>query len=203
MPTLSNSVNCRYGMSRALSDEDASKEMKKMVTFIMQEATEKVKEIRIKADEEFNIEKAKLVRQETVSIETNFIKRLSQAEVKRKMYHNFIFFNNLLFYSAQSNQINKTRLKILQYRDERLTEIIEEARNALDSLKKDPISYSNLLFDLSLDVFYRLMEGEVLLECVSGDLELVRDASVKAAELFKNSTGINIRVSVVANLSEN
>lgn len=72
-------------MSRALSDEEASKEMKKMLTFIMQEATEKAKEIKIKADEEFNIEKAKLVRQETTSIETNFSKRLGQAEVKRKM----------------------------------------------------------------------------------------------------------------------
>lgn len=72
-------------MSRALSDEEASKEMKKMVTFILQEASEKAKEIRIKADEEFNIEKAKLVRQETTAIETNFSKRLGQAEVKRKM----------------------------------------------------------------------------------------------------------------------
>lgn len=72
-------------MSRALSDEEASKEMKKMVAFIMQEATEKAKEIKIKADEEFNIEKAKLVRQETTSIETNFAKRLNQADVKRKM----------------------------------------------------------------------------------------------------------------------
>lgn len=72
-------------MSRALSDEEASKEMKKMVTFIMQEASEKSKEIRIKADEEFNIEKAKLVRQETISIENNFTKRLGQTEVKRKM----------------------------------------------------------------------------------------------------------------------
>lgn len=73
-------------MSRALSDDEASKEMKKMVTFILQEASEKAKEIRIKADEEFNIEKAKLVRQETTAIENNFSKRLGMAEVKRKMY---------------------------------------------------------------------------------------------------------------------
>lgn len=72
-------------MSRGLSDDEASREMKKMVAFIMQEATEKAKEIRIKADEEFNIEKAKLVRQETTAIETNFARRLNQAVVKRKM----------------------------------------------------------------------------------------------------------------------
>lgn len=82
-PTVSKTVS---EMSRALSDEEASKEMKKMVTFIMQEASEKAKEIRIKADEEFNIEKAKLVLHETTSIEANFSKRLGQAEVKRKMY---------------------------------------------------------------------------------------------------------------------
>ena len=72
-------------MSRAFTDDEASKEMKKMVTFILQEANEKAKEIRIKADEEFNIEKAKLVRQETTSIESNYIKKLTQVDVKKKM----------------------------------------------------------------------------------------------------------------------
>ncbi len=72
-------------MSRAFTDDEASREMKKMVTFILQEANEKAKEIRIKADEEFNIEKAKLVRQETVMIESNYSKRLNQADVKKKM----------------------------------------------------------------------------------------------------------------------
>jgi V-type H+-transporting ATPase subunit E len=72
-------------MSRAYTDDEASKEMKKMVTFILQEANEKAKEIRIKADEEFNIEKAKLVRQETISIESNYIRKLNQVDVKKKM----------------------------------------------------------------------------------------------------------------------
>jgi V-type H+-transporting ATPase subunit E len=39
-----------------------------------------------KADEEFNIEKAKLVRSETVAIEAFFEKKLKQAEITRKMY---------------------------------------------------------------------------------------------------------------------
>ena len=85
-------------MSRALSDEEASKEMKKMVTFIMQEASEKAKELRIKADEEFNVEKAKLVLQETTSIEANFSKRLCQAEVKRKMYKNSLYIIFIYFF---------------------------------------------------------------------------------------------------------
>lgn len=71
---------------KGLSDDEASKEMKKMVAFIMQEAAEKSREIQIKADEEFNIEKAKLVRQETTTIEQQYQKKLKQADVKRKMY---------------------------------------------------------------------------------------------------------------------
>jgi len=98
-------------MSRALSDEEASKEMKKMVTFIMQEASEKAKEIRIKADEEFNIEKAKLVLQETTSIEANFAKRLGQAEVKRKMYNiiNYFIHLNIKIIFLEPNQIKLTK----------------------------------------------------------------------------------------------
>lgn len=84
-----------------------------------------------------------------------------------------------------------------------MTEIIEEARNSLGNLKADPSYYSNLLLNLSLDVFYRLMEKEVLLECVPVDLELVKEASQKAAELFKESTGIDVHVSVLGNLHEN
>ena len=41
-----------------------------MTAFIRQEALEKAREIQLKADEEFAIEKSKLVRQETASIDT-------------------------------------------------------------------------------------------------------------------------------------
>lgn len=71
--------------SKPLSDDEASKEMKKMVAFIMQEAAEKCREIEIKSDEEFNIEKAKLVRNETAAIETHYQRKLKQADVKRRM----------------------------------------------------------------------------------------------------------------------
>lgn len=72
--------------ARALNDEEVYSEMKKMVAFIKQEALEKAREIKVKADEEFSIEKAKLVRQESANIEANAQRRVKQAEVQRKMY---------------------------------------------------------------------------------------------------------------------
>ena len=72
-------------MSRPLTDEEVNLEMRKMVAFIQQEAIEKAREIQIKADEEFNIEKAKYVRQEALAIEANFAKKLKKADIERKM----------------------------------------------------------------------------------------------------------------------
>ena len=72
-------------MSRGLNDSEVSQEMQKMVSFIKQEALEKAREIKIKADEEFNIEKAKLVRQETLALESFYQKKKKQAQVQRKM----------------------------------------------------------------------------------------------------------------------
>lgn len=107
-----------------------------------------------------------------------------------------------MIFSAQSNQINKTRLKVLQFRDERLNEIIVEARTTLGSIKNDVKTYYDLLLNLCLDVFYRLMENEVTIECTSDDLDLVKGASKKAAEIFKGTTAIDIFINVVGIMSE-
>jgi len=56
-------------MAHAMSDDQVATELKKMTAFIRQEALEKAREIQLKADEEFAIEKSKLVRQETSSID--------------------------------------------------------------------------------------------------------------------------------------
>ena len=73
-------------MTRPLNDEEVNQEMKKMVAFIRQEANEKAREIQVKADEEFNIEKAKLVRQKALDIEASYTKKLKQATIKKKRY---------------------------------------------------------------------------------------------------------------------
>lgn len=46
-------------MSHSLNDDEVNMELKKMVEFIRQEAQEKAREIQVKADEEFAIEKVR------------------------------------------------------------------------------------------------------------------------------------------------
>ncbi|KAL8684706.1 MAG: hypothetical protein Q9224_006177, partial [Gallowayella concinna] len=84
-------------MAHAMSDDQVAGELKKMTAFIRQEALEKAKEIHIKADEEFAIEKSKLVRQETSSIDSQYEKKFKQAGMSQQI--------------TRSTLANKTRLK--------------------------------------------------------------------------------------------
>lgn len=90
-----------------MNDDEVLSEMKKMVSFIKQEAMEKAREIQVKADEEFAIEKvslrisvgrncglmegyvwcaqAKIVRSEAQNIESTYEKKRKQATVSQKM----------------------------------------------------------------------------------------------------------------------
>lgn len=88
------------------------------------------------ADEEHNIEKAKLVRQETIAIDTLFQKKIKQAEVQQRI--------------TQSTQINKARLKVLQCHDELLQDLFAAAKKQLKSIFTDSQKYQKLLDGLIL-----------------------------------------------------
>ncbi|EEB87385.1 hypothetical protein MPER_15274 [Moniliophthora perniciosa FA553] len=104
-------------MSRPLNDDEVLNELNKMVAFIKQEALEKAREIKIKADEEFAIEKAKLVKQEQQAIDAQYEKKLKGAEVAQKI--------------AQSTLTNKSRLKLLHRREEHLQDLFQTARDQI------------------------------------------------------------------------
>src|ERR1700742_519446 len=93
-----------------------------MTAFIRQEALEKAKEIQIKADEEFAIEKSKLVREETASIDAEYEKKFKQASMSQQI--------------TRSTVANKTRLKVLSARQDLLDKLFEQARSKLGEQRK-------------------------------------------------------------------
>ncbi|XP_071371569.1 V-type proton ATPase subunit E 1a isoform X3 [Centroberyx affinis] len=91
----------------ALSDADVQKQIKHMMAFIEQEASEKAEEIDAKAEEEFNIEKGRLVQTQRVKIMEYFEKKDKQIEQHKKI--------------QMSNLMNQARLKVLKARDDMIT----------------------------------------------------------------------------------
>jgi len=159
----------------ALNDTQVKDEMEKMVSFIKQEAQEKAREIKIKADEEFNIEKAKIVRQETIAIEAFYQKKAKQAEIQKKI--------------AESNRNNKTRLQVLQARQQYLNKINDEALKSLVDFSNNDPKYYDTLKNIVLQSFYQLMEEDITITCREKDVNAVKKAVDEVAPIYKEKTG--------------
>ncbi|EFQ26730.1 ATP synthase subunit [Colletotrichum graminicola M1.001] len=156
-------------------DGQVSQELRKMTAFIKQEAMEKAREIEIKANEEFAIEKSKLVRQETDAIDSQYEKKFKQAQMSQQI--------------TRSTASNKTRLKVLGARQELLDNIFEDARKKLSSATKDKGKYQATLKNLIIEGLYALAEPEVVIRARKADFDVVKKAIEDAVKEYKKEVG--------------
>uniref|UniRef100_A0A8W4F792 ATPase H+ transporting V1 subunit E1 n=1 Tax=Sus scrofa TaxID=9823 RepID=A0A8W4F792_PIG len=99
--------------------------IKHMMAFIEQEANEKAEEIDAKAEEEFNIEKGRLVQTQRLKIMEYYEKKEKQIEQQKKI--------------QMSNLMNQARLKVLRARDDLITGLYQllEPRMIVRCRKQD------------------------------------------------------------------
>ncbi|KAG9511159.1 V-type proton ATPase subunit B, partial [Fragariocoptes setiger] len=164
----------------ALSDADVQRQIAHMMAFIDQEANEKAEEIDAKAEEEFNIEKGRLVQEQRIKIMEFYEKKERQVELDRKIQH--------------SHMLNQARLKVLKSRGELIRNILDGARERLLEVTKDSARYQELLKKLIEQALFRMMEKEVTLRCRKQDLELVQTVLDEAIETYKKTTGDSVNV---------
>ncbi|ORX36490.1 vacuolar ATP synthase subunit E [Kockovaella imperatae] len=175
-------------MSRgALSDNEIQTEMNKMVAFISQEAREKAREIQVKADEEFAIEKAKIVRQESLAIDAQYEKKRKQAETGWKI--------------SQSTALNNSRIQILKARNDHLNNLFEEAAKQVNSLSSGS-EYAKALENLILEILLLLLSTEVTLSHRPKDADVVKKATNAALKRYKEMSGRESKVSYDGSLSD-
>jgi V-type H+-transporting ATPase subunit E len=166
----------------ALSDDQVAGELKKMTAFIRQEAYEKAKEIEIKADEEFAIEKSKLVRQETAAIDSAFEKRFKQASMSQQI--------------ARSTLANRSRLRVLAARQELLDALFDASREKVATVADDKKRYQKLLATLILEGMYHMDEPHMQVRARKADYEVARAAIDDAAKEYKSKAGKEAKVTL-------
>ena len=173
-----------------------------MTAFIRQEALEKAREIHLKADEEFSIEKSKLVRQETQRIDAEYEKKHTQAGMSQQI--------------TASTLANRQRLRILASKQELLDGLFEQAGKKLAETvgsgngggnggkkgKKNGggasgVDYESVLKGLVLEGLYALVENKVSIRCRKKDTEVVKKAIEGAKkEYSENLKGKEVEVTV-------
>lgn len=155
-----------------------------MTAFIKQEALEKGREIQLKADEEFAIEKSKLVRQETAAIDTQYEKKFKQAAMSQQI--------------TRSTLANRTRLRVLSARQDLLDDLFQEARGKISSIAaKDAKKYQAVLQALILEGLYGLNEASVDVHSRKKDQDAVKEAITEAEKQFKDTVGREVKANLV------
>ncbi|KAK3693999.1 ATPase, V1/A1 complex, subunit E, partial [Podospora appendiculata] len=157
-------------------------ELRKMTEFIKSEAKEKAHEIELRANEEFNIEKTKLVRQEKDAIDNSYAKKFKQAQMSQQI--------------TRSTVANKTRLKVLAARQELLDGIFETATQKLGDVAADEARYERVLKGLILEGFYAMAEAELQIRARKADYPLVEKAIEAAAAEYKEKVGKEIKATI-------
>ncbi|KAL3309997.1 hypothetical protein Ciccas_011445 [Cichlidogyrus casuarinus] len=165
-----------------LNETDVQKQLTHMKEFIALEAHEKCSEIDTKAEEEFQIEKSKLVQNQRLKIMELYSKKEKQLELAKKI--------------QDSNLMNQSRIKILQSREKHIQMLLNEAREKLKEKTKDRAAYKKTLVGLIVQGLFQLLEKEVTLRCVRRDHDLVVEALKTALQDYtaKTKQPVNVKV---------
>lgn len=166
----------------AIPDAEVERQIQQMIQFIDHEADEKEVEILAKADEEFNIEKGRLVEQEKQKIRAFYEKKEKNAELQKKI--------------QLSNLQNQARLKLLKQREQHLDEVAVKATEQLRTLTSDIGQYQNMLMGMITQGLCQLLEPAVTVRCRQKDLQLVKDVVDKASKQYTALVNLEVAMKI-------
>lgn len=153
-----------------------------MKAFIEKEAQEKAKEIKLKADEEYEIEKASIVRSETAAIDASYEQKFKKASLAQQI--------------TKSTIGNKTRLRILATKEEVLNEMFESAKSKLSDISKNKGDYKPAFIGLIEEALLAILEGEVIVKVKESDLSLAKESIDEAAKNFEEKAGFPVKINI-------
>ncbi|XP_045684513.1 V-type proton ATPase subunit E 2 [Phyllostomus hastatus] len=166
----------------ALNDIEVQKRIKHMLAFIEQEANEKVEEIDAKSEEEFSIEKVRLVQTQRTKIMEYYEKKEKQIEQQKKIYISSIR--------------NQARLRVLTAQNEFVSELLDDMKVKLIRLVENPEVYQGLLYKLVLQSLLRLLEPVMIVRCRPQDHVLVEAIVQKATPEYMKVSQKQAKVQV-------
>jgi len=165
-----------------MNQEQVKKQLNNMEAFILKEAREKVNEINDRAEEEFTIEKARLVQAEKQKIKNEYERKKKQVEVKNKI--------------TFSNKLNQARLRKLKAREDIVMAMKDEAKERLVQLSRPGQEYRALLKILIVQGLLKLTEPKVTLKVRQEDKSEVQAVLAECAREYEAKSGRSVELSL-------
>ncbi|AMD21217.1 HEL063Wp [Eremothecium sinecaudum] len=166
----------------SLTPNQVSDELNKMQAFIKKEAEEKAREIQLKAEQEYEIEKSSLFRKESSNIDALTAEKLKKASMQQQI--------------VKSTIANKIRLKVLSAREEILQNIFNEAKEKLKTISDSESDYASVLSNLTKEGLLKLLEPRVTVKIRESDVELFKSLEEAICMEYKEISGKSVIINI-------
>jgi len=147
-----------------------------MVSFIDQEAKEKAEEIEAKAEEEFQIEKGRIVQQQRHKIQEHYEKKEKQLQQQKLVQH--------------SHMLNRCRLATLKARDDQVKDVLKKTEQALVGKRND----RDLIQNCIIQALLQANESEVTIRCIQDQQSMVEGLFNAAASTYNQMTQQTVKI---------
>merc|ERR1711907_362744 len=147
--------------TQIMDSKAAGNQVTHMKDFILHEAREKADEIDAKAEQDYHVEKQRLVEEERLRIKKEYERREKNVELETKI--------------ANATETNKNKLLVLQAAAVQVENTYAEAYEALKAVPNKP-EYQSLLVELIKEGVAMLGLGEVKVICRAADKAKVMQA---------------------------
>lgn len=148
-----------------------NKQITQMVNFIMQEAHEKVSEIKIKTDHDFNLEKQNLVHNGKLKLQEEYAQKEKDSEVNQRV--------------QLSAAVGSARVTKMKSRDDLLQILKKDTLSKLAAFCKGP-DYPAFLTKLIVQGLIKIEEPIVEIQCRPEDKSIVTSILPAAVNEFKS-----------------
>lgn len=91
---------------------------------------------------------------------------------------------------------NQARLKVLKAREDHIRTVLEEAKQKLIGITKDPNQYQAVMSKLICQGLCMLTEKEITIKCRKQDLSMVQNCISEAVEEYKSKANKNCNVTL-------
>ena len=154
-----------------MSQDPFQGNINKMIQYINQETSKKVKNIQKETEKEASLEKALVIKPEKEKIAKKIEKELEDYKTKMKI--------------EQSQKMNKLRLEKLKVKIDCVNLVFEDAKVKLaERMKSHPEEYKKMIKDLLIQGFIRLLDDKINILCKQEDFDLVKSIIPEAKQEF-------------------
>ena len=176
-----------------MSRDDTKKRISQMCEFIKQEALEKANEIKIKTQEEFELDRQMLAQEGKMKVQEEYEKKEKDLQVQQRI--------------AQSAEIGRQTKRRMVARNDLLNALYQDAKDRLAKLSlNDKEKYTAVLKDLILQGLIKIEEPDIVVRCRKVDMEIVRavipEVREKYIKMMKDECAMDVEVTVTLNEDE-